>query len=372
MNSNLHKARKSRDDEFYTLYEDIDKELKHYPDAFRDKIVYCNCDGPHSNFYKYFKDHFVSLGIKSLFATGFNPNGNGTIAFYDGTTEDIGELVGSGAFDTAECVKVLEYADVVVSNPPFSLYRKYIPLLMEHKKQFLVIGPINIVTYKELFPYFKDGEVGVGVNGHKNVSFARPDGSDKTVAISWYTNVPCEEAMKTRIRVSGAVKKFIRPDGTFKPFGNTHWFTNLAYTTDKGKEVILDKQYDPAKYPKYDNYDAINVDKVKDIPVDYFGVMGVPITFLTKYQPECFDVVGTSDRGGDNEPAVDAIRLTDKKMDSPVLDGEKTYKRIFIQRKPVTPNDFDVVDVENNPFIEGEEQYKRLMVQRKEQPDDLV
>lgn len=370
MNSNLHKARKSRDDEFYTLYEDIDKELKHYPDAFRGKVVYCNCDGPHSNFYKYFKNNFVSLGIKSLFATGFNPDGNGTIAFYDGTTEDIGELVGNGSFDTAECVKVLEYADVVVSNPPFSLYRKYIPLLMEHKKQFLVIGPINIVTYKELFPYFKDGEVGVGVNGHKNMSFARPDGSDKTVAISWYTNVPCEEAMKTRIRVSGAVKKFIRPDGTFKPFGNTHWFTNLAYTTDKGKEVILDKQYDPSVYPKYDNYDAINVDKVKDIPVDYFGVMGVPITFLTKYQPECFDVVSAVDYISEGKSPSKTCELV--KSNDGTINGDAKYCRVLVQRKPITPNDFEVVDVENNPFIEGEEQYKRLMIQRKEQPDELV
>lgn len=288
-NANLHKAKRDKVDEFYTLYEDVEKELQYYQDQFIDKVVYCNCDSKKSAIYQYFVNNYHTLKLKALVATHYSLD-NPYKLEYNGEVESVTPLVGNGSFDSDESVELLSQCDVVVSNPPFSLYRQYLPLIMEYDKQFLVIGPLNIITYKQIFPYIKDEMVWCGVN---------------------------------------QVKRFIKPDGSYKVFGNTYWFTNLKHSVVK--DLTLTKTYDPVLYPRYDNYDAINVDKVKDIPIDYPGVIGVPITYLLKHNPQ-FEIVGTSDRGGDNVQAVEDIRLTENKMDSCIIGGEKVYKRLFIKQ----------------------------------------
>ena len=231
MNKNLHKAKRKKNDEFYTLLKDIEAELKHYEPHFKDKVVYCNCDDKHSMFLKYFMDNFKRLGIKKLLNCHLRSNG-------------------TGGFESKESIKLLKEADIVVTNPPFSLFRPYVKQLMDHNKKFLIIGNLNAVTYKEIFPLLKDDKVWIG------------------------NTFP---------------KEFIEPNGNATPT-NSAWVTNIIPPIRP--EIPLTKTYDPLKYPKYDNYDAINVDKVKDIPKDYDGVMGVPITFLRKYSPPQFEFVG--------------------------------------------------------------------------------
>lgn len=252
-NSNLHKAKKEKNDEFYTQLTDIENELKHYKSHFKNKIIFCNCDDPEqSNFWKYFYLNFHVLGLKKLISTHFDKEKPTYKMEYTGK-EDIviSQLEGNGDFRSNECIELLKESDIVVTNPPFSLFREYVAQLMEYKKKFIIIGNKNAITYKEFFPLLKNNEVWIG-----------------------YYNV----------------KEFKKPDGTFQKFGNIGWFTNLDHNK-RHEELILYKTYNEKEYPKYDNYDAINVDKVQDIPIDYDGVMGVPITFLDKYCPEQFEIV---------------------------------------------------------------------------------
>ena len=261
-NSNLHAAKAAKNDEFYTQITDIEKELSNYKDFFKGKVVYCNCDDAReSNFFKYFSKNFEFLGLKKLITTGYKAEGKGVVLVYEGDknsnhkVEDneivVRELEGSGDFRSEECVEFLKEADVVVTNPPFSLFREYIKQLMDYGKKFLVIGSMNAITYKEIFPYIKDNELWLG---NQNV------------------------------------KEFRSPNGEIKKFGNILWYTNIQH---KKRNTPLDlyKRYSN-EYPKYDNYDAIEVSKVSDIPMDYNGVMGVPITFLDKYCPEQFEIIG--------------------------------------------------------------------------------
>ena len=297
-NSNLTKAKKEKNDEFYTQYIDIEKELQHY--NIEGKIIYCNCDNPHySNFYKYFKDKFNTHKIKHLYCTGYNKDGNGYYAEYNGTEETIKTLNGNGSFESDECINILKIADVIITNPPFSLFRDYVKQLMDYNKKFLIIGNQNAITYKEIFPYIKNNELwlGLSMNG-SNRWFQAPDDYE--------------------VKENAAGYKVI--DGKKYYFVNgVTWFTNMPHIKPN-KSIILTKTYNPIDYPHFDNYDAINVDKVKDIPIDYEGVMGVPITFLQYYNPKQFEIIKF--RKGDD----------DKDLS---YNGNTPYFRILIKKKTI-------------------------------------
>lgn len=298
---NLRRASVVKNDEFYTQLIDIEKELKHYKDQFRNKIVYCNCDDPfESNFFKYFAANFKALGLKRLIATSYKPSpiANTQLGLFgdDKTLEpkkgrqkvnankfiinDVGDLDGDGAFDlndiaeqlkanknnewaplggegdfrSPESIELLKQADIVVTNPPFSLFREYVNQLVEYKKQFLIIGNDNARTYVDIFELIQKNKIWAGY----------------------------EKA-----------KEFIQPDGSVKGFGNIGWYTNLD-VSKRHESLTLYKKYSPKEYPVYANYDAIEVSKVTDIPVDYNGKMGVPISFLDKYNPDQFELIGSS------------------------------------------------------------------------------
>lgn len=282
-NKNLHKAKKEKNDEFYTLLSDIEKEMVWYKDFFKDKVVYCNCDDAReSNFFKYFSENFELLGLKKLITTGYIPGGHGVVLEYSGdkngdfivSDDEIStrELAGDGDFRSPECIEFLKQADVVVTNPPFSLFREYIAQLMAFGKKFLIIGNMNAVAYKDIFPNIKDNKLwwGCSTSGSaRNMWFELPNDYEPSTKNDNYKE---EEGIKYR-RVQGI-----------------EWYTNVDHKKRHDK-LDLCKKYNPADYPKYDNYDAINVDKVSDIPEDYMGVMGVPITFLDKYCPEQFEII---------------------------------------------------------------------------------
>lgn len=311
-NSKLHNAKKEKNDEFYTQYADIEKELQHY--NIEGKTIYCNCDNPHySNFYKYFKDKFNIHKIKHLYCTGYNKDGNGYYAEYNGTEETIKTLNGNGSFDSDECINILKIADVIITNPPFSLFRDYIAQLMEYGKKFLIIGNGNAVTYKEIFPYIKKNELWLG---HKSFS-----GSMGFIAGNNYDENKClhpkyDDKGNAIINVMMCV-----------------WFTNIPHIK-QNKPLILTKTYNPIDYPHYDNYDAINVDKVKDIPMDYDGVMGVPITFLDKYCPSQFEILGY-------EHNLDCNGTSIKQF---LVNGKGVYKRFLIKKNnSLEPVEFEIV-----------------------------
>ena len=286
-NKNMHAAKRNKNDEFYTQLSDIERELYHYRDHFRGKVVYCNCDDPEeSNFFKYFSLKFEELGLRRLIATCYSADGRGRVLIYDGDKNgnrvpdpeeiEVRQLEGDGDFRSPESIALLQEADIVVSNPPFSLFREYIAQLVEYDKKFLVVGHQNAITYKEIFPLIKGGDVWLGY-GFRGAAahFINRHYEDYAAA---------GDHREGMIRVSGVV-----------------WFTNLDH--DKRHEpLILYKKYhdDPDAYPTYDNYDAIEVSKTKNIPADYYGVMGVPITFLDKHCPEQFEIVGITDRSNDS------------------------------------------------------------------------
>ena len=261
-NSNLHAAKVAKNDEFYTMLTDIEKEMSHYKDFFKGKVVYCNCDDAReSNFFKYFSKNFEFLGLKKLITTGYKAEGKGVVLIYEGDkngnrkVEDdeivVRQLEGSGDFRSEECIEFLKEADVVVTNPPFSLFREYVKQLMDYGKKFIIVGPCNATHYKEIFPYIKEDRLWWGVSP-RGMKFIKPNGNIEAVNCLWWTNIQH--------------KKRNTPLDLYKRYSN--------------------------EYPKYDNYDAINVDKTCDIPMNYDGVMGVPDTFLDKYCPEQFEIVG--------------------------------------------------------------------------------
>ena len=288
-NANLHKAKDAKNDEFYTQLTDVAKELMHYKQHFNGKTVLCNCDNPiWSAFWKYFHLNFTELGLKKLISTHYDKNEPTYKMEYTGGDDndiDVGAktpLESNGDFRNQECLDLLDECDIVVTNPPFSLFREYVALLMKHKKKFLIIGNKNAITYKEFFPLLKNDEVWIGCNN---------------------------------------VHEFEQPDGSIKKFGNIGWFTNLD-VAKRHEKLILWKQYTPEEYPKYDNYDAINVDKVSEIPVDYDGVMGVPITFMDKHNPEQFEIVAF--RKGDD--GKDLVFTRERERVQP-------YFRVLVRRR---------------------------------------
>lgn len=327
-NKVLHQAIRHKKDEFYTQLSDIERELKHYKSHLKDKVIYCNCDDPRiSNFFHYFSYNFEKLGLKKLVATCYknqnmdlfsqNESEQAICLEYDGDKNNnsvpdpkeigIRPLKGDGDFRSKECIELLKQSDIVVTNPPFSLFREYVAQLIEYDKKFIIIGHQNAITYKETFKLIKENKLWLGYGFNRNCAhFINPN------YVDYASDADHREGM---IRVSGV-----------------QWFTNLDISK-RHEDLILYKKYNPEEYPKYDNYDAIEVSKTTDIPTDYMGAMGVPITFLNKYNPEQFELLGTSDRGGDNVPEVDAIRLTSKKMDSCLVNGKKVYKRLFIKHR---------------------------------------
>ena len=324
-NSNLSAAVKAKKDEFYTQLSDIEKEMHHYRKHFKNKTVLCNCDDPfESNFFKYFVLNFNRLGLKKLIATSYvsspimgsqlkyhietdgqmsflfgddNPEreyekhpykavvtqvydktGDGGVSMLDvaelfkSGENELTELDGDGDFRSPECLKIMEEADIVVTNPPFSLFRDFVDVLIDKQKSFIIIGNVNAITYKEFFPLIRDNKVWIGASIHSgDRKFHVPDDYPLNAA-----GCGIDENGRRFIRVKGV-----------------RWFTNLDLK-QRHEDLILVKRYDSEKYLKYDNYDAINVDSTTDIPCDYDGVMGVPITFMDKYNPDQFEIIGVT------------------------------------------------------------------------------
>lgn len=316
-NTGLNQANKQKKDEFYTQLSDIENELRHYKSHFKGKTVFCNCDDPRvSNFFHYFAMNFEAFGLHRLITTCYknqdadlfsrndceqaiwleywgDKNGNRVP-----DPEEIGikPLKGDGDFRSQECVELLKQADIVVTNPPFSLFREYLAQLIEYGKKFLIIGHQNAITYKEVFPLLKNNKLWLGYGFKGNAGFF----------ISEYEDIATASTHKEgMIRVSGVT-----------------WFTNLDIPK-RHDPLILYKTYSPEAYPQYDNYPAINVEKTSDIPLDYDGIMGVPITFLDKYCPDQFEIVGL-DRYVPDNPHY-GHRFT--------LQGKETYARILIRRR---------------------------------------
>ncbi|MDY6023673.1 MAG: adenine-specific methyltransferase EcoRI family protein [Candidatus Borkfalkiaceae bacterium] len=338
-NSSLIKANKAKNDEFYTQLTDIENEIRHYKEQFKDNIILCNCDDPfESNFFKYFAMNFNFLGLKKLIATSYDNspvaytqlsfigndkttpnnnrraykieitevddyNGDGAVDLSDveyllkNKENTFSLLKGNGDFRSEECIELLRQADIVVTNPPFSLFREYVSQLIEYDKKFLIIGNQNALTYKEIFPLIKDNRLWLGYKSG-DMAFTVP---------SYY------EPRQTRYWVDERGQKW-------RSFGNICWFTNLD-TTKRHEDITLYKKYTPEEYPTYDNVDAIEVSKTAIIPYDYAGVMGVPITFLDKYNPEQFEILGLDDLNNEWRGR------------GPDLNGKCLYRRILIRRK---------------------------------------
>ena len=343
----LAKSRGARKDEFYTQLDDIAKELKYYKPYFKDKVVLCNCDDPYeSNFFKYFTLRFNQLGLKKLICICYNGspiqgselllhfkpyddepqkqaykveitevkdlNGDGAIDLADvryllQNDKNVIQTLRTGDFRDPECIEFLKQADIVVTNPPFSLFREYIGQLMKYEKRFLIIGNVNAITYKEIFPLIKDNKLWLGYKSG-DMAFKVPD---------YY------EARETRYWQDETGQKW-------RSLGNICWFTNLDHNK-RHEEIDLVNHYSPEDYPAYDNYQAIEVSKTANIPCDYFGIMGVPVTFLDKYNPNQFDLVG---------------KMTTTKTDEynygyPYINGRKLYARILIRNKKSEKRDDD-------------------------------
>lgn len=286
-NKLLQKAKKSKSDEFYTQLSDISSELQHYKVHFENKVVYCNCDDPHkSNFFKYFVSNFKVLGLRKLITACYREQDNdlfdmdekekGFFFEYTGKESELNPMNivhfrGDGDFRSPESIKLLKQSDIVVTNPPFSLFREYVAQLIRYQKKFLIIGNINAITYKEIFQLIKENKVWLGINLGRGISgFIVPNHY---------------ELYGTEARIDDGGNRIISPN-------NCLWLTNLE-TSQRHEEIRLTKKYRgyETEYQKYDNYDGINVNKTQDIPMDYEGCMGVPITFLHKFNPEQFEIV---------------------------------------------------------------------------------
>lgn len=356
LNTNLHKASKAKKDEFYTQLTDIEKELKHYKEQFRDKVVYCNCDDPfESNFFKFFAANFNAFGLKKLITTSYvkspiageqiplleveglkpegkqpfkieinevsDSNADGAIDLtdiewllkHDANTST--PLQGNGDFRSNECSDLLKEADIVVTNPPFSLFREYVAQLIEYDKKFLIIGNLNAITYKEIFKLIKNNQLWLGYNN-----------GPKTYLVP-------DSYVQNNIFVGDDGKKYAK-------MGNTGWYTNLDISK-RHSSIILYKKYNSEEFPKYDNYDAIEVAKVQEIPIDYEGIMGVPVTFLDKYNPDQFEILGITDRDPNNEYRTKMYNKADSPLYNDLnrraairIDGKikPTYARLLIKK----------------------------------------
>lgn len=335
----LNKARyRENNDEFYTTYKTIEKEIVHYEKSLENKIILCNCDDPfESNFSKYFIKNFNRLKLKKLICTSYSSSKiiHSKKDFLDSFGENLSNAKGfilkisevpksitsdsldkeilewmrrkknvknleeNGDFRSRECIEILKKSDIIITNPPFSLFRDLIKIIQEHKKQFLLIGNSNAITYKEIFPMIQNNEAWLGHN-YGDMEFRVPDDA---------------EERKTRFWIDENGKKW-------RSLGNAMWLTNIDINR-RHQKIMLKKKYNQESYPNYDLYDAIEVSKVADIPIDYKGIMGVPITFLNKHNPAQFDIIGEANHGSDN--------LFD--LFKPIINGKLVYKRILIKNK---------------------------------------
>lgn len=336
-NINLQTAKDLKDDEFYTTYESIVEELSHYVPHFKNKTVFCNCDDPfESNFCKFFLKHFNKLGLRRLICTSYKGSkvistktklldvndkvlkknkgyvldvdyiADGNEEFSDEFIEKwlkevrpIKQLKGDGDFRSIECIEYLKTADIIVTNPPFSLFKQLVILLVQYNKKYLLIGNQNALTYKEIFPLIQNNEAWTGYR-FGEMKFRVPSDSPPR---------------KTRYWVDETGQKW-------RSLGNAMWLTNLDIDK-RYQKLELIKKYTPEEYPKYDTYDAINVKRCIDIPKDYYGLMGVPITIINKYNSEQFELIGEANHGSDNE--FDLFK--------PYINGKYIFKRILIRRK---------------------------------------
>lgn len=310
-NKLLQKAKKSKSDEFYTQLCDIERELQYYTDSFRDKVVYCNCDDPrYSNFYRFFKLNFKKLGLRKLIASCYKEQIGDIFLQQDEEgafcAEYIGEdyperiipLNGNGDFRSNECIALLQQSDIIVTNPPFSLFREFISQIDRHKKQFLVIGNVNAITYKEIFELIQNNKVWLGVNLGRGIS---------GFIVPTHYNL-----YGTEVRIDNEGQRIVATNGCL-------WLTNLELS-QRHQDLNLTKQYlgNEESYPKYENCNGINIDRTQDIPKDYPGLMGVPITFLHKYNPDQFEIIRFR-KGDDGKD----LRLPNKSL----------YFRILIRNK---------------------------------------
>ena len=316
-NVNLSNAKKAKNDEFYTQLSDIENELKHYKSHFIGKVVYCNCDDAReSNFFRFFQKKFNDYGLKKLITTSYNENGHGSVLVYEGDTNGNGkldehevkvsELKGNGDFRSEECIELLKEADIVVTNPPFSLFREYISTLVQYDKKFLVIGNLNAVTYKEIFPLLKENKLWLGYTYFQG-------------GAAYFIGDP---SLYDETKISNPKNAYIKDGKLFWRVNGVRWFTNLEHSK-RNEEIILYKKYNEEEYPKYDNYDAIEVSKVCEIPKDYNGVMGVPISFFDKYNPSQFEIVGQMAN----------TNITETNFGYPFVNGKRKYARILIRKK---------------------------------------
>ena len=336
----MNSAKNAKKDEFYTQLSDVENELKHYKKHFKDKTVLCNCDDPRvSNFFHYFAYNFEHLGLKRLITTCyknqerdlFSQNNSERAIWLEYFGDKNGNRVpdpeeigihyfeGDGDFRSKECIELLKQADIVVTNPPFSLFREYVAQLMEYGKRFLIIGNQNAFTYKEIFKLMKNDELWTGYHvGHTlfgvPASYSIPDFYDR------------ED--KSKLRSNGYI---IDENGKlWRNLGNICWFTNLDIPK-RHENLVMYKKYSKEEFPTYDNYDAINVDKVEDIPEDYDGVMGVPVTFLSKFNPEQFVIEGITENAGVG--LSNGIIHQDSPYRHPLINGIRKYHRILIRRR---------------------------------------
>ena len=315
-NSNLRTAKRVKNDEFYTRYDDIEAEIMKYRKQFRDKVVYLPCDDPaekKSEFWSFFVNNFDAFGLKKLIATHYDENGKAYKIWIDGDTSNDGfvddgdaiqeDLQGNGDFQSPECIAIMKECDIVCTNPPFSLFRSFVDTILKTNKQFLIIGNQNAFTYKEIFKLIKENKIWTGYN---------------------------------------MVKQFNQPDGSIKKFGNVCWFTNMR-TSKREEEFVFTRKYNAIDYPKSDNYNAIEVNRLVNIPGDYYEPMGVPITFLDKYNPNQFEIIGgfngykecDLENGlicGDETSYIDKNGKT-KYWRGPTLNKRPTYFRVIIRRK---------------------------------------
>lgn len=323
-NKTLRKASKSKNDEFYTQLSDIENELRHYKDHFKDKVVYCNCDDPRvSNFFHYFSYNFEHLGLKKLIATCyknqdadlFSTNASEQAVYLEYTGDKNGNSVpdaneigvkplqGDGDFRSPESIELLKQADIVVTNPPFSLFREYVTQLIEYEKKFIIIGNLNAITYKEVFGLIKENKIWLGASlDGRNIWFRIPNTYEKYHKIE-----------------NGNKYAFV---------ASTIWFTNLDHKK-RHEKLILHKKFSSDEYPKYDYYDAINVNKTKDIPYDYDGNIGVPITFLNKFNPEQFEIID----GLNRYSIIDGPTEETRGKYLSQVNGKPIYVRIVIKHK---------------------------------------
>lgn len=344
-NRNLQSAKTGKKDEFYTQLSDIEKELKNYKHHFKNKVVLCNCDDPRvSNFFHYFSYNFEKLGLKKLITTCYKSNHSDLFSSNDSeqaiyleytgdkngdnvpNPEEIGiiNFKGDGDFRSRECIELLKQADIVVTNPPFSLFREYVSQLIEHEKKFVIVGHQNAISYKEIFKHIKENNLWLG--------YGFQGGAAHFINKHYVDYAASGNHKEGMIRVSGV-----------------HWFTNLDISK-RHEDLILYKRYNSQEYPTYENFAAINVDKTKDIPMDYEGLMGVPITFLDKYNPDQFEIIGLGISNSGLEIGVQPYKPEHKKYRKEVqkrgaVDGdlymmingivEVPYARIIIKNKKV-------------------------------------